>query len=189
MLMNADAIDALIEAATAAATQSAESLPETLDRLPVPVYVTDTSGTITYFNEACAAFAGRTPVVGADKWCVTWKLFTADGDPLPHDQCPMAVAIRERREVRGVDAIAERPDGSRVAFTPFPTPLYDADGELAGAVNLLVETPSHETGSYFEEQADRCRRLAAGSTDLTLIETLMLMAAKYDEHALRLRRG
>lgn len=189
MLMSPDAIDALLEAATSAATKSARGLPETLDRLPAPVYVTDIAGTITYFNPACAGFAGRTPVVGSDKWCVTWKLFTADGEPLPHDQCPMAVAIRERRSVRGVDAIAERPDGTRVAFTPFPTPLYGPDGELRGAVNLLVETPSEVKECYFGEQADRCRRLAAGSTDRAVIETLMLMAAKYDEHSLRLKRA
>ena len=189
MLMSPDAIDALLEAATTAANCNTESLPDTLDRLPAPIYVTDTSGTITYFNPACAAFAGRTPVVGSDKWCVTWKLFTADGEPLPHDQCPMAVAIREQRSVRGVDAIAERPDGTRVAFTPFPTPLYGPDGEVCGAVNLLVETPSEVKEGYFGEQADRCRRLAARSTDLGAIETLMLMAAKYDEHSLRLKRA
>jgi len=34
----------------------------------------------------------------------------------------------ERRPVRGEEAIAERPDGSRVAFVPYPTPLYDASG-------------------------------------------------------------
>ena len=59
-----------------------------LDRLPAPVYVTDRSGRITYFNPACVAFAGRRPEVGRDSWCVTWKLYTEQGAFLPHDECP-----------------------------------------------------------------------------------------------------
>jgi PAS domain S-box-containing protein len=186
MFMNPETIDALLDAATAAAAGDPEGLPRALDELPAAIYVTDKAGTITYFNPACAQMAGREPIVGSDKWCVTWKLFASDGEPLPHDQCPMAVALREKREVRGVDAIAERPDGTRIAFTPFPTPLFDSDGDLVGAVNLLVETSNKAKASYFETQASRCRRLAAGSTDLSVVETLTLMAANYDEHYLRL---
>jgi two-component sensor histidine kinase len=58
---------------------------------------------------------------------------------MPHDECPMAVALRENRHVRGAEAIAERPDGSRVSFVPYPTPLRDAEGRLVGAINMLVD--------------------------------------------------
>src|SRR6187200_2851904 len=75
-----------------------------LDVLPVAVYATDPEGRITYFNRAAAELAGREPVIGQDRWCVTWRLFHADGTPLAHDQCPMAVALKERRAVRGVEA-------------------------------------------------------------------------------------
>ena len=47
---------------------------------------------------------------------------------MPHDECPMAIAIEEGRTVRGAEAIAERPDGNRIWFEPFPTPLRDGDG-------------------------------------------------------------
>jgi K+-sensing histidine kinase KdpD len=56
-----------------------------------------------------------------------------------HDECPMAIALKEHRPVRGAIAYAERPDGRRVAFTPYPTPLRDADGTMIGAVNVLVD--------------------------------------------------
>ena len=32
----------------------------------------------------------------------------------------MAIALKENREVRGWTALAERPDGRRVAFQPYP---------------------------------------------------------------------
>ena len=85
------------------------------------------------------ALAGRRPEVGQDRWCVTWRLYQPDGTPLPHEHCPMAVALKENRPVRGVEAVAERPDGSRIPFMPFPTPLRDASGALVGGVNLLLD--------------------------------------------------
>ena len=85
------------------------------------------------------ALAGRRPVLGTDEWCVTWRLFKPDGSPLAHDECPMAVALKEGRAVRGAEAIAERPDGSRVWFAPYPTPLRDEAGAVIGAVNMLVD--------------------------------------------------
>lgn len=109
-----------------------------LSALPIATYLTDARGVIVYFNDASVAFAGRTPRVGADAWCVTWRLFKLDGSFLPHDQCPMAIALKEDRSIRGAMAIAERPDGSRVTFTPYPTPLHDARGALIGGVNALA---------------------------------------------------
>ena len=51
----------------------------------------------------------------------------------------MAVALKEKRAVRGAEAVAERPDGSRVPFIPYPTPLFDGARQLIGAVNVLVD--------------------------------------------------
>jgi PAS domain S-box-containing protein len=117
---------------------SERHLRDLLEALPAAVYTTDASGKITFFNKAAVEMSGRVPQDG-DHWCVTWRLFNTDGSPLPHDQCPMAVALKEDRPVRGAEAIAERPDGTRVPFIPYPTPLHDADGKLVGAINMLVD--------------------------------------------------
>lgn len=109
-----------------------------LEALGVAVYTTDANGRITFYNEAAAAFWGRRPELG-EEWCGSLRIFRPDGEVLPHDQCPMAVALRENRPVRGEEAIAERPDGSRVWFAPYPTPLRDRRGRLVGAVNVLVD--------------------------------------------------
>jgi PAS domain S-box-containing protein len=109
-----------------------------LQALGVAVYTTDADGRITFFNETAAAFWGRRPELG-EEWCGSWRLFWSDGRPMRHDECPMAIALRENRPVRGYEAIAERPDGSRVSFVPYPTPLRGPDGQLIGAVNVLVD--------------------------------------------------
>ncbi|MBB3656639.1 PAS domain S-box-containing protein [Rhizobium sp. BK650] len=117
---------------------SEQHMRDLLEALPAAVYTTDATGRITFYNKAAVEMSGRTPQPG-DMWCVTWRLFNLDGTPLPHDQCPMAVALKEDRPVRGAEAIAERPDGTRVPFIPYPTPLHDADGRLVGAINMLVD--------------------------------------------------
>ena len=45
----------------------------------------------------------------------------------------------ERRARAGCRAVAERPDGTRVPFIPYPTPLHDASGTLIGGINILVD--------------------------------------------------
>ncbi|MGH6970056.1 MAG: PAS domain S-box protein, partial [Caulobacteraceae bacterium] len=94
---------------------------------------------MTFFNRAAAELAGRQPVVGEDRWCVTHKLYRPSGEPMAHDACPMAVALKEDRAVRGARIVAERPDGSRAPVMPFPTPIRDTSGKLVGGVNLLVD--------------------------------------------------
>jgi len=110
-----------------------------LDALPAAIYTTDAVGRITFFNQAAVEFSGRKPEIGSDHWCVTWRLYWPDGRRMAHDECPMARALKEDRPIRGGEAIAERPDGTRVPFRAYPTPLHDASGHLVGAVNMLVD--------------------------------------------------
>ena len=101
----------------------------------------------------------------------------------------MATALREKHAVRNIEAIAERPDGSRFNFLPFPTPYFDDQGNIAGAVNLLLDITPRRGSTYLREQSEKCHRLADAVTDRGVAETLYLMAANYDEPALRLSRA
>jgi PAS domain S-box-containing protein len=109
-----------------------------LEALGVAVYTTDAKGQITFFNEAAADFWGRRPDIG-EEWCGSWKLFWPDGRRMRHEECPMAIALKEERSVRGYEAVAERPDGTRSAFIPYPTVVFDGNGTLIGAINVLVD--------------------------------------------------
>jgi PAS domain S-box-containing protein len=153
-----------------------------LDELPAPIYTTDAEGAVTYWNRACIELAGRVPQLGEDRWCVTWRIYTTDGDIMPHEECPMAEAIKERREIRGKVAIALRPDGSRVAFRPYPTPLFDRDGQFTGAINILVDV-SHEQVHALNAEADRCRRLAQATFNREISAILDNMADGYERSA------
>ncbi|KRR22259.1 PAS domain S-box protein [Bradyrhizobium retamae] len=152
-------------------------LKELLAAIPAAIYTTDAQGKITYFNEAAVEFSGRMPVLGTDEWCVTWKLYMPDGTPLPHDQCPMAVALKEGRAVRGAEAVAERPDGTRVPFIPFPTPLRDSSGKVTGAINMLVDISERR-------QAETQQRLLLDElnhrtkNNMQMLQSLLFSAAR-----------
>jgi PAS domain S-box-containing protein len=127
---------ALLQGNSAVPTKAVASL---LNALPVAIYTTDADGRITFFNEAAAELWGVRPTLGESQWCGSFKLFHADGRPMRHEDCPMATAVREKREVRGGHAFAERPDGTRVPFRPYPTPIYNDAGDLVGAINTLID--------------------------------------------------
>jgi PAS domain S-box-containing protein len=141
---------------------------ELIEALPAAVYTTDAAGTVTFYNRAAVELAGRRAVLGTDQWCVSLRLFWPDGSPMPLDESAMAIALKEDRPVRGMEAIAERPDGSRVTFIPYPTPLHDASGALIGAVNMLVDITERKKAedalqrlaeTLEERVAQRTRRL------------------------------
>src|SRR5688572_27196777 len=110
-----------------------------VEALPAAVYVTAADGRITYYNAAAVELWGYRPPLGDSRWGGSWRLYRLDGTPMAHDECPMAIAIKGNRAIAGMEAIAERPDGSRVRFMPFPKPLHDETGALVGAVNMLVD--------------------------------------------------
>lgn len=107
--------------------------------LPTAVYTCDAEGRITMFNEAAAQLWGRRPAIGKDTWCGSVRIYNTDLTDLPIEDCPMAVAIREGRSVRGKEIIIERPDGTRSHVLPHPDPIRDEKGAVVGAVNMLVD--------------------------------------------------
>ena len=125
--------------AGAALRESERRLREMIDALPAAIYTTDAEGRLTHFNPAAVELSGRMPELGTDQWCVSWKLYYPDGTPMPHDECPMAVALKEGRGVHVEEVIAERPDGERRWFEPYPTPLRDTEGRIIGGINMLVD--------------------------------------------------
>lgn len=139
--------------AEAALQESEERYRGLLGVLPTAMYSCDSNGLLTFFNEQAVAIWGRSPRLGdpGDRFCGAFQLWNADGTPLAHADCPMAVAVREGKSFRGVEAVMERPDGARVNVSVNIDPLRDSGGRISGAINVFTDITARKR----DEQALR----------------------------------
>lgn len=133
---------------------------ELLFGLPIAVYTCNAEGYIELYNEAAAQLWGTKPLIGKDLWCGSWKIYRQDGTPLPLEECPMALALKEKKPI-SFEILIERPDGSKRHIIPNPQPTFDANGVLSGAINTLIDiTPQVEARHNVQESQTQFSTLA-----------------------------
>jgi signal transduction histidine kinase/ActR/RegA family two-component response regulator len=132
-------------------------LQRTLENLPAAAYTCDAAGTITFFNPKAAELWGREPRLNdpADRFCGSFKLYASDGTPIPHEQCWMALTLRDGVRYAGREIIIERPDGSRCIALAHVNPLFDGDGKVVGAMNVLVDITERKQLEQLLREVDR----------------------------------
>jgi PAS domain S-box-containing protein len=162
------------------------SVPNTehmLRELPTAICATDANGRLTFFNDAATELWGQCPDVGAAAFCGSFKLYWPDGRQMPHAACPMALALKEKRPIRGFEIIIERPDGERRQVLPYPTPLFNSDGELVGAVNMLIDMRERW---QMDQTAQRLVAVVESSDDAILTKNLNGIIMSWNNGARRL---
>lgn len=132
-------LNAKMEAERARLAALIETLPEGV------IIATAPDGRLTVANRAAAEILGR-EIAGETRaeWVAAYRLVTAEGEPFPTEQLPLARALRGEI-VRGVEVWVARPDGGRVPLLASAAPMYGPDGVIDEAVVIFQDiTPIKE---------------------------------------------
>lgn len=119
--------------------QTEQRYRQLMEILPIAAYTTDADGRITFFNRNAVELWGRKPELNADRWCGSHRLLYPDGKPMAFDDCPMAMTLKYGKKFQGQEMLIEHSRSGYTHVVAYPEPLYDSDGMLVGALNLLVD--------------------------------------------------
>jgi len=114
---------------------------DAMDALPQAVYLCAGDGRVVRFNQKAVELWGRVPRLGGpeERFCGSYRLYRTDGTFLPHDQCPMATALRTGESFHNQEVVVERPDGQRLTALVNIAALKDAEGRVNGAINCFQD--------------------------------------------------
>jgi two-component system NarL family sensor kinase len=134
---------------------------ELVEVMPVAVYVCDTSGMIQSYNNRAVELWGREPKLGdpAQCYCGSLRLYSPEGDAVPHQKSKMAEVLRTGMEARDLEVAIERPDGSRITVLVSIVPLRNDAGELIGAINCFQDITDRKRAEEGLRRSERLLRL------------------------------
>jgi PAS domain-containing protein len=108
-----------------------------MSALSTPAFLVDEGGLLVFYNEAAGMLLGKrfeeVGTVGPDEWGSMFGPFDGSGEPIPYDELPLVVAVRNGRpahadfDIRSIDGAHHSVEAS--AF-PILTP-HGSQGAIA----------------------------------------------------------
>ncbi len=139
--------------------ESESRYKELIQNLPVATYSCNLEGTLLFYNKAAVALWGKEPDIGK-KWCGSWKIYSKDGNPLPVDLWPVAIAAKKSNNINYKEIIVERPNGQKRNVRPYPVPFTNDSGEMTEVVSVLIDiTESKKAEKIISESEKKYRQI------------------------------
>jgi PAS domain-containing protein len=118
-----------------------------MSALSTPAFLVDEGGLLVFYNEAAGMLLGKRfeelGTVGAQEWGAMFGPFDESGEPIPYDELPLVVAVRNGRPAHGSFEICSA-EGNRHTVEVSAFPILTAHG-TRGAI--AVFWPSSPNGS------------------------------------------
>ena len=110
--------------------------------LAVPIFMVDPDGDLLFYNEPAEAILGsrynETGAMPARELATTFHTMDGEGNPIPLEELPIVIALRQRRPshrdlwIRGLDGVARE-----IEVTAFP--LVGQANRFLGAIAFFWE--------------------------------------------------
>ena len=127
-------------------------------RGPIAMYSCDAAGGSREFNRVAMDLWGLDSKGAntAEQSGGSFKTFLADGTPMPYAETPMTKVLHNVvPEVRDMEMVIERPDGSRINVIANIVPLKNERGEITGAINSFYDiTERSRLERHAQQQAE-----------------------------------
>src|SRR5882762_3382405 len=166
--------------------RSQERYRTLFDLVPVAVYTCNADGIIQEYNRRAGELWGGELGQNGEKprFCGSYKIYYPDGRPMPHEECPMARALRgEKLTPKDLEIVVERPDGERRDVIPAPQVLTDEHGKIVGAVNCLFDITERKRA---ETAAMRLAAVVQSSHDAVAAKNLNGIITDWNQSAERI---
>ena len=166
--------------------QSEKRYRALFDLVPVAIYVCDADGNIREYNQRAVELWGHDPSLNGEqlKFCGSYKIHYPDGRPMPHEECPVARALRgEKLAPEDLEIVVERRTGERRHVIPAPSILTDEHGKITGAINCLFDITDRQRA---ETAAMRLAALVQSSHDAIAAKTLKGIITDWNQSAERI---
>jgi PAS domain-containing protein len=110
-----------------------------MSALSTPAFLVDEGGVLVFYNEAAGTLLGKRfeelGTVGPDEWGSLFGPFDERGEPIPYDELPLVIAVRNGRPAHA-DFEISSVDGTRQRVEASAFPILTAHGSQ-GAIAVF----------------------------------------------------
>ena len=111
-----------------------------LSSLSTPAFLIGEGGTLLFYNQAAGAMLGRgfeeSGTLSAGEWTSEFGPFGEDHEPIPYDQIPATLAVRENRPYHGTFRIRGH-GGEYQEVAASSIPIVGLGGASGGAIVIF----------------------------------------------------
>ena len=112
--------------------------------LAMPIFIVNPDGDLIFYNEPAEAILGQsyneTGMMRANEWATIFQPFDSNGNPLPPQELPLVIALREHHPAHKIFSIHGKDGVSReIEVTAFP--LIGQADRFLGALAIFWENP------------------------------------------------